>query len=121
MKQKFTLLNCEGDFLLVEKNGEDWFFKLLIQVENVKGSKSSYQLEKTDPFQILNFLRGDYTIFHEQYPETINYAMYNDNYKSRNVLKNLIRTLIDELVEGININQDEFLKGFAIPPKRDYE
>ena len=47
MRQKFTLLNCEGDFLLVEKNGEDWFFKLLIQIESVKGTKSIYQLTKT--------------------------------------------------------------------------
>ena len=118
MKQKFTLLNCEGDFLLVEKYKDTWYFKLLIQIENVKGSKSTYQLDKTDPIEILNFLKGYHTIYHEQYPETINYLNYNDNYKSRNVLKNLIQTLIDELVNGIENNTEEFLKGFAIPSKR---
>jgi hypothetical protein len=121
MKQKFTLLNCEGDFLLVEKNGSDWFFKLLIQIESVKGSKSTYQLDKTDPIEILNFLKGAYTIYHDQYPKSINYLNYGDDYKSRSILKNLIQTLIDELIEGISINQEEFLKGFAIPQKRDHE
>ena len=121
MKQKFTLLNCEGDFLLVEKNRDTWYFKLLIQIENVKGSKSTYQLDKTDPIEILNFLKGSHTIYHEQYPETINYLNYNDNYKSRVIAKSLIQTLVLELYHGIQSNEDEFLKGFAIPQKRDYE
>ena len=120
MRQKFTLLNCEGDFLLVEKNGEDWFFKLLIQIESVKGTKSIYQLDKTNAIEILNFLKGTHTIYHEQYPETINYLNYNDNYKSRTVLKGLIQVLISELYHGIQSNEDEFLREFAIPQKRDY-
>lgn len=116
---KYSLLNCEGDFLLVEKIGGEWFFKLLIQIENVKGSKSTYLLEKTDPIQILNFLKGDHTIYHEQYPETVNYMNYNDNYKSRKILSNLIEMLIQELHEEIKNNKEEFLNGFLIPKKRE--
>lgn len=116
---KYSLLNCEGDFLLVEKIGGEWFFKLLIQIENVKGSKSTYLLEKTDPIQILNFLKGDHTIYHEQYPETVNYMNYNDNYKSRKILSNLIEVLIQELHEEIKNNKEEFLNGFVIPKKRE--
>jgi hypothetical protein len=112
---KYSLLCCEGDFLLVEKIGGNWFFKLLIQIESVKGSKSTYHLESTDAFQILNFLRGDYTIFHDQYPETINYSMYNNDYKSRKILSGLIETLIQELQEDIKNNKEEFLNRFLIP------
>ena len=119
MKMKYSLLCCEGDFLLVEKIGGEWFFKLLIQIENVKGSKSTYLLEKTDPIQILNFLKGDHTIYHEQYPEIVNYMNYNDNYKSRKILSGLIETLIHELYDEIKSNKEEFLKGFLIPQKRE--
>ena len=55
MKMKYSLLCCEGDFLLVEKIGKDWFFKLLIRIESVKGSKSTYHLEKIDPMIIITF------------------------------------------------------------------
>jgi hypothetical protein len=112
---KYSLLCCEGDFLLVEKIGGEWFFKLLIQIENVKGSKSTYLLEKTDPIQILNFLRGDHDIHHEQYREKINYSNYDSNYKSRKILSGLIETLIQELREDIKNNKEEFLNGFLIP------
>jgi hypothetical protein len=112
---KYSLLCCEGDFLLVEKMGGEWFFKLLIQIENVKGSKSSYYMEPTTPIQILNFLRGDHTIHHEQYREKINYLNYDKNYKSRKVLSGLIETLIQELHEEIKNNKEEFLNGFLIP------
>lgn len=116
---KYSLLNCEGDFLLVDRIGEEWFFKLLIQSKDVKGTKSVYHLIKTDAIQILTFLKGEHTIYHEQYPENVNYLNYNDDYKSRNVLKSLIQVLIYELYHGVQSNDDEFLKGFAIPRNRD--
>jgi hypothetical protein len=115
---KYSLLNCEGDFLLVDKIGEDWFFKLLIESKDIKGTKSIYHLIKTDAIEILNFLKGKFTIYHEQYPENINYLNYNDDYKSRALASSLIGNLILELYHGIQSNENEFLKGFAIPPKR---
>lgn len=118
MQMKYSLLNCEGDFLLVEKLGEDWYFKLLIQSTSVKGTRSIYHLIKTDAIEILNFLKGKFTIQHEQYPENVNYLNYNDDYKSRTVTSSLIRNLILELYHGIQSNEDEFLMEFAIPPKR---
>lgn len=117
---KYSLLNCEGDFLLVDKIREDWYFKLLIQSNDVKGTKSVYHLIKTDAIQILTFLKGEHTIYHEQYPETVNYLNYNSDYKSRSIIKNLIQALILELYHEIQSNEDEFLNGFIIPPKRDY-
>lgn len=115
---KYSLLNCEGDFLLVERIGEDWFFKLLIQSNDIKGTKSIYHLIKTDVIEILNFLKGKFTIQHEQYPENVNYLNYNDDYKSRTVIKGLITILIHELYHGIQSNDDEFLMEFAIPKER---
>ncbi len=112
---KYSLLNCEGDFLLVEKIGKEWFFKLLIQIENVKGSKSTYHMEPTNNIQILNFLNGEHTLHHEQYKEEINYLNYNDNYKSRKILSGLIETLIQELQYEIKNNKEEFLNTFVIP------
>ena len=119
MQMKFSLLNCEGDFLLVEKLGEDWYFKLLIQSDDVKGTRSIYHLIKTDAIEILNFLKGKHTICHEQYPENINYLNYNDDYKSRTITTSLIRTLILELYHGIQSNEREFLTEFAIPKERN--
>lgn len=115
---KYSLLNCEGDFLLVENLGGDWYFKLLIQSTSIKGTRSVYHLIKTDAIEILNFLKGKFTIQHEQYPENVNYLNYNDDYKSRNVLKSLIQVLIYELYHGIQSNDNEFLKEFAIPKER---
>lgn len=120
MNMKYSLLNCEGDFLFVEKIGNDWFFKILIQIESVKGTKSTYHLEKTNSIEILNFLKGNHTLYHEQYKENINYLNYNNDYKSRTILKSLIQALVLELYHGIQSNEDEFLNEFAIPPKRDY-
>lgn len=116
---KYSLLNCEGDFLLVEKLGEDWYFKLLIQSTSIKGTRSIYHLIKTDAIEILNFLKGKHTIYHEQYPENVNYLNYSDDYKSRSVLVNLIRNLILELFHGIQSNEDEFLIEFAVPRNRN--
>jgi hypothetical protein len=117
---KYSLLNCEGDFLLVEKIGEKWFFKLLIEIKSVDRTKSGYYLEETNPIEIFNFLKGNHTLYHEQYKENINYLNYDDNYKSRTVIKGLIQALVLELYHEIQSNEDEFLKEFAIPPKRDY-
>ena len=117
MNVKYSLLNCEGDFLFAEKIGNDLFFKILIKIEIVKGSKSTYHLEKTNLIEILNFLKGNHTLYHEQYKENINYLNYNDNYKSRTILKGLIQALITELFQESQDNTDEFLREFAIPPK----
>ena len=117
MKMKYSLLNCEGDFLFAEKIGGDWFFKLLVRMENVKGSNATYHLEKTDPIEILNFLKGKHTIYHEQYKDSVNYANYNDDYKSRSVLVNLIQVLITEIYADMQ-HDTEFLNGFIIPSTR---
>ena len=114
---KYSLLNCEGDFLLVEKIDNQWYFKLLTRSPKVEGG-NPYQLIPTTPLDILLYLRGDWEIFSEDY-DTLNYSDYSDNYKNLNKNVSLIKDLIDELVDGIRNNQDEFLKMFSIPPKRD--
>jgi len=109
---KYPLLNCEGDFLLVEKISKTWFFKLLTKDDNVKGG-TPYKLIPTTALDIITYLRGDWEIYSEEY-DTLNFAEYSNNYKNPNKIKALINDLIDELQNDFTNNQDEFLKQFII-------
>ena len=109
---KYSLLNCEGDFLLVEKIGKEWFFKVLIKNGKIEGGKP-YHLIPTNPLDILTYLRGDWEIYNEDY-NTLNYTEYSADYKNHNKIKSLILDLIDEMKGEFQNNQEEFLKQFII-------
>jgi hypothetical protein len=115
---KYPLLNCEGDFLLVEKIGKDWFFKLLTRGDDTIKGGSPYQLIVTTPLDILSYLRGDWELYNEEY-KTLNFREYSNDYKNPNKIKALISDLIGELNTEFTNNQDEFLKQFYINRNND--
>jgi hypothetical protein len=110
---KYPLLNCEGDFLLVEKIGNDWFFKLLTRGNDTIKGGTPYQLIVTTPLDILTYLRGDWEPSNKEY-NTLNFTEYSNDYKNPNKIKALIRDLLEDLNGEFTNNQDEFLKQFFI-------
>lgn len=114
---KYPLLNCEGDFLLVEKIADKWYFKVLLKDSRIKGG-SPYELIYTDPLEILFYLKGDLELNHYDY-ETLNYLDYSDDYKNFKKVSSLVGDLIMELHEGYVNDTLNFLKQFNITLRKN--
>ena len=109
---KYELLNSEGPFLLVEKIGGEWYFKLLLKNSNLPG-KNPYKLIPTNSLDILLFLRGDWEIFDVDY-ESLNFRDYSSDYKNKHKIKALISDLIKECLNDLNDSNSKFLEQFAL-------
>lgn len=113
----YSLLNSEGDFLLVTKVDNQWYFKVLND-EIVKSKKTSYYtLIKTDEIEILSFLRGSFTL--KCGPKKFNYLDYSDFYKSRGLNTRLIGDILNDINTTWENDKNSYLDTFAIPRNHD--
>lgn len=113
----YSLLNSEGDFLLVTKIDGQWYFKILSDKKPATKKTSIYSLVKTNEIEILSFLRGSFTLRHEE--KEFNYLSYGDFYKSRGLITRLIGDIINDINTEWDNHKNDYLDTFAIPRNQD--